>query len=509
MTHLRVWTVGCGSLMVVLLGAGCVHAQTQVEDAGSSRDQRALYLGEGRCLPSSFTEAYLDALDTPGHGEDDLYCMGLFYYYSQTPVTVSDREGLDRIAVGFWDETCEIGPESDACLYAKLQKALDLRYTQQRYHEAIRILHDLAMKGNAAAQYHLALAMMPTSDDLRDRVIKYNEIDHEIGRWLYRAAQQGYFRAQGFMSHEPTLDPEQRLKWAILAMRSLNLLRERQSEIRTGLGIDDRADDSSTPFLGRIDLTLRQEYFEEALRIQEDLADHLEDVNRKLETEWMHEGALQLRTSGTAFYVNENGDILTSAHVVAPGGRTCDLTSVASPPDGLPRFVTRSADEIVTIDHRSDLALLPGSRVNSWLNLRGPDFGVARGEAVIVTGFPMNTYLAYEMHVTTGIVAATSGPLSDTRLVEITAPLRMGNSGGPVLDSNGEVIGVAVQRGQYISGEPQLTRYAVSLETVRRFLGEHRARYSDAGELNRLSVPQIAAQAENATVLIECWMVSR
>ena len=52
----------------------------------------------------------------------------------------------------------------------------------------------------------------------------------------------------------------------------------------------------------------------------------------------------------------------------------------------------------------------------------------------------------HRVNVTTGTVSATIEPGNDRRLIQITVPVQLGNSGGPVLDDSGNVVGIVVTR---------------------------------------------------------------
>ncbi len=58
----------------------------------------------------------------------------------------------------------------------------------------------------------------------------------------------------------------------------------------------------------------------------------------------------------------------------------------------------------------------------------------------------MPSLLSSDLNVTTGVVSALAGPGNNRRLIQITAPIQPGNSGGPVLDQSGHVVGVVVAR---------------------------------------------------------------
>lgn len=70
----------------------------------------------------------------------------------------------------------------------------------------------------------------------------------------------------------------------------------------------------------------------------------------------------------------------------------------------------------------------------------------AAGEAVFTIGYPHPTLLGAEAKVTEGIVSATSGLGGDARMLQISVPVQGGNSGGPLFDMQGQVVGVVVSK---------------------------------------------------------------
>ena len=80
--------------------------------------------------------------------------------------------------------------------------------------------------------------------------------------------------------------------------------------------------------------------------------------------------------------------------------------------------------------------------------------GVRPGESVFVIGFPLGEKLGEGASIVGGLVNATVGPNDDPRLFRVSAPLNPGNSGGPILNQRGQVVGIAVSvlRGRQVEG---------------------------------------------------------
>src|ERR1035437_1312546 len=198
---------------------------------------------------------------------------------------------------------------------------------------------------------------------------------------------------------------------------------------------------------------------------------------------------------GTGFAVTKDGVFLTSAHVVSG----CSSVAILGKPA-----------KILTSDKSADLALL---KVNTSLGavavIRG-EGAVRAGDSVVVVGFPLQGLVASELSVTTGAVSATAGPNNDARFIQISAPIQPGNSGGPLLDRSGEVIGVVtstlstVRLANAIGTIPQNVNFAISLPTLRSFLAANGVRTESGRRPTDATAADVAARARTYTVPVLC-----
>jgi S1-C subfamily serine protease len=172
-------------------------------------------------------------------------------------------------------------------------------------------------------------------------------------------------------------------------------------------------------------------------------------------------------SSGTGFVVAARR-IMTNHHVIE------GCTEVAARlPDGqeLPARVLAS-------DATRDLALLSTeAEAGPILPFRNAG-AYRRGEGVVTYGFPLAGLLSSGPTLTTGEVSALSGLADNPRHIQISAPVQPGNSGGPLLDMRGQVIGVVVSKlnaGQIArqTGDiPQNVNFAVKHTEALDFLRE-------------------------------------
>ena len=136
-------------------------------------------------------------------------------------------------------------------------------------------------------------------------------------------------------------------------------------------------------------------------------------------------------STGTGFYISD-GFMVTAAHVA----NDCKAMSLA---DGSPVATRR-------MDRDLDLAVLePALKSATWLNL-SPDAAPHLGETVYALGYPYLGLLNQGLSVTGGNVSALGGiDVGEVRIM-VSAPVQPGNSGGPLITSSGDVVGVVVSR---------------------------------------------------------------
>jgi S1-C subfamily serine protease len=198
-------------------------------------------------------------------------------------------------------------------------------------------------------------------------------------------------------------------------------------------------------------------------------------------------------SSGTAFGLSKN-QFITNAHVV----EGCSAVKVG----GL-------ASIVQAIDARSDLALLNVPNYGDIAKLRAGR--LRQGDAVTVVGYPLNGILATGAQVTAGNVSALAGMGNDSRFIQISAPVQPGNSGGPLVDSSGNVVGVVVSKLNAlkmasITGDiPQNVNFAISPLVLQAFLEANSVDYLTTPSTKNLSTADVADVAKKYTSLVECY----
>jgi S1-C subfamily serine protease len=160
----------------------------------------------------------------------------------------------------------------------------------------------------------------------------------------------------------------------------------------------------------------------------------------------------------------------------------------------------------------SDLALLRSTDMagRTALPLRAGR-GIRLADSVLVAGFPLTGIVSPDLNVTTGNVSALSGPDGNRALFQITAPVQSGNSGGPVLDQAGNLVGVVVSKLDAVfvanlTGDlPQNVNFGISLGTLQTFLDANNVDYSSRPSTSDLSNASVAEAARSATFQVVCY----
>ena len=202
--------------------------------------------------------------------------------------------------------------------------------------------------------------------------------------------------------------------------------------------------------------------------------------------------------SGSGFLVSGDGEIVTNHHVVDG----CARVSVG-------RAGTSHDATVRAVDAAADLALLKAPPDTGEAATFSESPRASLGEAV--TGYPLHGLLSREFNVTSGNVSALAGPGDDAKRLQITAPVQQGNSGGPLLDGAGNVIGVVVSkldavRAAKLTGDiPQNVNFAIKGALVRGFLDIHGVAYRRRPSNAKLAPERIAELARGFTVAVHCW----
>jgi len=139
--------------------------------------------------------------------------------------------------------------------------------------------------------------------------------------------------------------------------------------------------------------------------------------------------------TGTGFYVSRQGHIATNQHVVTGCG-----TVAIQGPDG-----RETPLRVLVNDRRNDLALLQQPEVATpSVTFRDPQRPVRQGETLLAMGYPLGAALGNQASINAGMLTAPRGAGGADNRFTLNAPINGGNSGGPIFDDGGLVMGVVV-----------------------------------------------------------------
>lgn len=135
--------------------------------------------------------------------------------------------------------------------------------------------------------------------------------------------------------------------------------------------------------------------------------------------------------SGTGFFINQMGYIVTNQHVV----NNCKDIYVKG-------SVPRVPAALVAVDNDNDLALLKvGFTPRGYARIRSKE-NVRLNERVMIVGYPNKKGLSGQYTITNANILEKEGPAGEKDWIQFTDSASRGNSGGPLIDKNGDVIGV-------------------------------------------------------------------
>lgn len=200
------------------------------------------------------------------------------------------------------------------------------------------------------------------------------------------------------------------------------------------------------------------------------------------------------KATGSGFVIAAR-QVVTNAHVVE-GCKKIDVTD-------------RGPARVKALDAKNDLALLEVDAVMAPVATLSQT-RLRQGDPVTVVGFPLRGLLAAGPQVTAGNATALAGLANNTAVIQISAPVQPGNSGGPVLDSSGNVVGVVasklnVLRAAAITGDiAQNVNFAVAPSTLRGFLEANDVGYSAVPSTRNLGTADVADIGKRFTVVVEC-----
>jgi len=198
--------------------------------------------------------------------------------------------------------------------------------------------------------------------------------------------------------------------------------------------------------------------------------------------------------TGSGFYINADAAIMTNAHVI----EDCDTLTV----DGEALRVIAASEPfdltlLAPVAPRQVARFLPFAAKPARLN-----------SDITVAGFPLQGILS-GLNITRGSISSMEGIVDATQM-QISAPVQPGNSGGPILDRYGRVVGIVVARLDYeytkerFGAEPQNINFGIRGAIGALFAGLNDVEATMTDVTIEIAPEDMADQLRDATVLINC-----
>ncbi len=144
------------------------------------------------------------------------------------------------------------------------------------------------------------------------------------------------------------------------------------------------------------------------------------------------------RASGSGFFISTDGIVATNAHVIEDADR---IEMIIANEKGTYKYKAK----VLLTDNKNDVALIQiddenfkGLTTLPYSLIENTDIG----EKVYTIGYPLNNVMGTNYKVTDGIISSKSGIADDVRYYQISVPIQPGNSGGPLFNKNGDIIGI-------------------------------------------------------------------
>lgn len=199
-------------------------------------------------------------------------------------------------------------------------------------------------------------------------------------------------------------------------------------------------------------------------------------------------------SSGSGFVVSDEGHTLTNAHVV----RGCSEILV----DGSP-------STLVDVSETFDLALLlPLATKTTGVAVFSPTSALLNSDVTAI-GFPYAGLLG-GLNVTRGSISSLEGPADDDIIFQMTTPIQSGNSGGPLLATDGEVVGVVVAKldadviTELGGSVPQNVSFAVRGKIAQLFLAQNHIEARLGTDSVSIAPEALAEIGASFTTFIDC-----
>ena len=217
-----------------------------------------------------------------------------------------------------------------------------------------------------------------------------------------------------------------------------------------------------------------------------------EEKKKKPKKQTPDDNKIVAASSGTGFYVSNTGHIISNHHVVE-GCNTVKLTFKG-------KEVTA---DVLASDKMNDLAILKADLTPSKV------YAVATEDAslledIIIAGYPLGKKVSAAIKTSKGSITALAGYGDNYSEFQTDAALNQGNSGGPIMDQKGNVVGVAVANYGKQSGVESFN-FGIKSSTLKTFASANGLKFLPPNNRD-LSNKDLGQLITEATIYLECHM---
>jgi S1-C subfamily serine protease len=205
-------------------------------------------------------------------------------------------------------------------------------------------------------------------------------------------------------------------------------------------------------------------------------------------------------STGTGFFVTHDGIMVTNYHVIEDAQTVYVVDTKNN---------EKIEAKVLTKDPANDVAILKINRKTSKIPISSYS-NLTKGEEVLTLGYPLVAIQGQEQKATFGRINALSGIKGDIRFVQIDVPIQPGNSGGPLINNKGEVIGVVTATLNQIvtlretGSLPQNVNFAVKIDYILPTLKQttKEIQFSENNLQKEMDMEEIVTLREGSVMLI-------
>ena len=201
-------------------------------------------------------------------------------------------------------------------------------------------------------------------------------------------------------------------------------------------------------------------------------------------------------STGSGYLIDKKGHVVTNAHVIDG----CSIITTGK----------NNTAEILRADENNDIAIIKTSDIEEYRAMSFANQDPALGQRIFVSGFPLNEILE-NLNFTSGTVSSEVGLLQNINQFQFTAPIQPGNSGGPILNEYGGVVGMSVASvstkkfEEFMDTLVQNINFGIRQSSIQSLLEQENIKYEKGNPQWFASEEAVAKEAKSGTMLIKCW----